>query len=71
MPRAAPSFVDKLQDAIVPASLGAMIYFLQLIAHDNNELSKNVAVMARRQDDCERRLDSIEAQRRVPRSGPR
>ncbi len=77
-----PSFADKLQDYLVPAALGAMIYFLQSIAHDNTELAKNVAVMtrhqadfetvmARRLEDSERRLDSIEAQRRATRSGTR
>ncbi len=77
-----PSFAEKLNDWLVPAALGAMIYLLQSIAHDNNELTKNVAVMvrhqddfeaamARRQADYERRFDLLEAQRRSTRSGPR
>ncbi len=77
-----PSFADKLQDCLVPAALGAMIYFLQSLAKDSNELAKTVAVMARHQEDFEgimarkqaeheRRLDFLEAQRRATRSGPR
>lgn len=64
-----PSLGEKLNDFLIPAALGAMIYFLQAMAHDSNELAKNVAVMARRQDDNERRIELLEAEKRAP--GPR
>ena len=51
---------DKLNDWIVSAALGAMLYFMQSIAHDSQEMSKNLAVALRRLDEYERRITALE-----------
>jgi hypothetical protein len=74
--------VERFNEYLIPAALGAMIYFLQSMAHDSNELAKTVAVMARHQDDFEatqamrqaeyeRRIQYLESQSRTARSGSR
>lgn len=63
-------FQAKLNDWIVPAALGAMLYFMQSIAHDSQDMAKNLAVALRRLDEYERRITALE-ERPVPaRRGP-
>ncbi len=51
---------EKLNDYLIPAALGAAIYFLQAIAHDNQDMARNVAVAVRRLDEYERRIAHLE-----------
>lgn len=66
----AAGFHEKLNDWLIPVAMGAVLYFMQSIAHDSQEMAKNMAVAVRRLDDYERRISLIE-ENRNDRFGPR
>ncbi len=53
-------FHEKLNDYLIPAALGAVLYFLQSIATQQQVMAQSVAVAVRRLDEYERRIDNLE-----------
>ncbi len=53
-------FHESLNNYLVPAALGAMLYFLQTIAAQQVVMTSTVAVAVRRLDEYERRIDNLE-----------
>ncbi len=63
-------FESRLNDWLVPAALGAVLYFLQALAHDTQLMSQNMAVALRRLDEYERRITDLEQDGRAARPFP-
>ncbi len=50
----------RLNDWLIPAALGAVLYFLQALAHDSQESTRNIAILITRMDSYDNRLTHVE-----------